>query len=242
MSSLSKIKNKRIPQHVAIIMDGNGRWAKILGKERSFGHQKGIDSVKHSLEASLKLNIKYLTLFAFSKENWERPSLEIKIIMELLAKSITKYKKKLIENNVKLNVIGDLNDLPNNSREAIEKAIRETNNNNNITLTIALSYSSRWEITNSIKKICNDIIRSKIKLKKITVDMVNNYLCTNNLPYPDLLIRTGGEKRISNFLLWQLAYAELYFTKTNWPDFNKRNFYNAIFEYQKRERRFGKVN
>ena len=242
MNSLSKIKNKKIPQHVAIIMDGNGRWATILGKERSFGHQKGIDSVKHSLEASLNLNIKYLTLFAFSKENWERPSLEIKIIMELLTKSIIKYKKKLIENNVKLNVIGDLNDLPVRSRKAIEKVIKETNNNNKITLTIALSYSSRWEITNSIKKICNDIVRSKIKLKKITVDMVNNYLCTNNLPYPDLLIRTGGEKRISNFLLWQLAYAELYFTKTNWPNFNKRNFYNAIFEYQKRERRFGKVN
>ena len=195
MSSLSKIKNKKIPQHVAIIMDGNGRWAKILGKERSFGHQKGIESVKHSLEASLKLNIKYLTLFAFSKENWERPSLEIKIIMELLAKSITKYKKKLIENNVKLNVIGDLNDLPDKSRRAIEKVIKETNNNNKITLTIALSYSSRWEITNSIKKIYNDIVRNKIKLKKITVDMVNNYLCTNNLPYPDLLIRTGGEKK-----------------------------------------------
>tara|TARA_Y100001978_G_scaffold198472_1_gene210966 strand:- start:256 stop:984 length:729 start_codon:yes stop_codon:yes gene_type:complete len=242
MSSSSKLKNKKIPQHVAIIMDGNGRWAKILGKERSFGHQKGIDSVKHSLEASLELNIKYLTLFAFSKENWERPSLEIKIIMELLTKSIIKHKKKLIENNVKLNIIGDLNDLPDKSREAIKKAIKETNNNNKITLTIALSYSSRWEITNSIKKICNDIITSKIKLNKLTEDVVNNYLCTNNLPYPDLLIRTGGEKRISNFLLWQLAYAELYFTKTNWPDFNKRNFYNAIFEYQKRERRFGKVN
>ena len=242
MTSLSKINTKKLPTHVCVIMDGNGRWAKILGKERSFGHQKGIDSVKQVLEASIKLNIKYLTLFAFSKENWERPSFEVKIIMKLLAKSIIKYKNNLIENNVKLNTIGDLNDLPNNSRKAIEEVIKETNNNNKITLTIALSYSSRWEITNSIKKIFNDFSQNKINLKNISEEMVNNYLCTNNLPYPDLLIRTGGEKRISNFLLWQLAYAELYFTKTNWPDFNKRKFYNAIFEYQKRDRRFGKVN
>jgi len=242
MTLFSKIDLKNIPNHICVIMDGNGRWAKILGKERTFGHQKGIESVKKILEESLKLGVKHLTLFAFSKENWERPTYEVKMIMKLLSKSILKYQKTLIENDVKLNTIGDLNDLPLDSKHAIEQVQKITNKNKKITLTIALSYSSRWEITNSIKNIISDFKQKKFNTKNINEKMVNNYLCTNNLPYPDLLIRTGGEKRISNFLLWQLAYAELYFCDTNWPDFEKKDFYSAILEYQKRERRFGKIN
>ena len=242
MTLFSEIDYTNIPNHVCIIMDGNGRWAKILGKERTFGHQKGIEAVKKILEESLKLGVKHLTLFAFSKENWDRPTLEVKTIMKLLSKSVLKYKNTLIENGVKLNTIGDLNDLPLESRNSIEQVKKITNKNQKITLTIALSYSSRWEIINSIKKIISDFQKNKFNIKNINEKTVNNYLCTNNLPYPDLLIRTGGEKRISNFLLWQLAYAELYFCNTNWPDFEKKDFHNAILEYQKRERRFGKIN
>ena len=242
MTFSSEINSKNIPNHICVIMDGNGRWAKILGKERTFGHQKGIDTVKKILEESLKLGVKYLTLFAFSKENWERPTYEVKMIMKLLSRSILKYKNTLIENDIKLNTIGDLNDLPLESQNAIKQVQQMTNKNQKITLTIALSYSSRWEITNSIKKIINDYHQKKFNIENITEKTVNNYLCTNNLPYPDLLIRTGGEKRISNFLLWQLAYSELYFCDTNWPDFEKKDFHNAILEYQKRERRFGKIN
>jgi len=242
MILFSEINSKNIPNHVCVIMDGNGRWAKILGKERTFGHQKGIEAVKKILEESLKLGIKYLTLFAFSKENWDRPTYEVKMIMKLLSKSILKYKNNLIENGVKLNAIGELNDLPLESKNAIKQVQQMTNKNQKITLTIALSYSSRWEITNSIKKIINDYKKKKFNIENINEKTVNNYLCTNNLPYPDLLIRTGGEKRISNFLLWQLAYSELYFCDTNWPDFEKKDFHDAILEYQKRERRFGKIN
>jgi len=242
MALLPKIDSKNIPKHVCIIMDGNGRWAKILGKERTFGHQRGIEAIKKILEESIQLGVSYLTLFAFSKENWERPTYEVKMIMKLLSKSILKYKQTLIENDVQLNTIGDLNDLPLESINAIKEVKESTNKNKKITLTIALSYSARWEITSSIKKIIRDFQKEKINPKNINEKMVNNYLCTNNLPYPDLLIRTGGEKRISNFLLWQLAYSELYFCDTNWPDFDKKEFYNAILEYQKRERRFGKIN
>ena len=242
MTLFSKIDSKKIPHHVSIIMDGNGRWAKILGKRRTFGHQKGIETVKKIIEESIKLKIKYLTLFAFSKENWERPNYEVKMIMKLLASSVIKYKKTLMENDVKLNTIGDLNDLPLDSKLAIEKVKKLTNKNKKLTLTIALSYSARWEISNAIKKIVSEFDQKKFNAKNINEKLVNNYLCTNNLPYPDLLIRTGGEKRISNFLLWQLAYAELYFCETNWPEFGKNDFYQAILEYQKRERRFGKVN
>ncbi len=242
MTLFSEIDYKKIPKHVCIIMDGNGRWAKILGKKRTFGHHKGIKVVKKILEESLKLGVEYLTLFAFSKENWDRPTPEVKTIMKLLSKSVLKYKNTLIENGVKLNTIGDLNDLPLESKDSIEQVKEITNKNKNITLTIALSYSSRWEIINSIKKIINDFQKNKFNIKNINEKTVNNYLCTKNLPYPDLLIRTGGEKRISNFLLWQLAYSELYFCNTNWPDFEKKDFHDAILEYQKRERRFGKIN
>ena len=238
MTLISEIDSTKIPNHVSIIMDGNGRWAKILGKQRTFGHQKGIETVKKIIEESIKLKIKYLTLFAFSKENWERPNYEVKMIMKLLARSVIKYKKTLMENDVKLNTIGDLNDLPLDSKLAIEKVKQLTNKNKKLTLTIALSYSARWEISNAIKKIVNEFDQKKFNAKNINEKLVNNYLCTNNLPYPDLLIRTGGEKRISNFLLWQLAYAELYFCETNWPEFGKNDFYQAILEYQKRERRF----
>ena len=242
MTLFSKINLNSVPNHVCIIMDGNGRWAKIIGKNRSFGHQKGIYSVKKILEQSIKLGVKHLTLFAFSKENWGRPKLEISAIMKLLANSILKYKKDLIDNDVKLNTIGDLNDLPLGSKNAIEQVKKITNKNKNITLTIALSYSSKWEIVNAIKKITSDCLNKKINSKNINEKLVNSYLCTYNLPEPDLLIRTGGEKRISNFLLWQLAYAELYFCEKNWPDFDEEDYYKAIIEFQNRDRRFGKLN
>ena len=242
MTLFSKINLNSVPNHVCIIMDGNGRWAKIIGKNRSFGHQNGIYSVKKILEQSIKLGVKHLTLFAFSKENWGRPKLEISTIMKLLANSILKYKKNLIDNDVKLNTIGDLNDLPLDSKNAIEEVKKITNKNKNITLTIALSYSSKWEIINAIKKITNDCLNNKINAKNINEKLVNSYLCTYNLPEPDLLIRTGGEKRISNFLLWQLAYSELYFCEKNWPDFEEEDYFKAIIEFQNRERRFGKLN
>tara|TARA_Y100001934_G_C12051307_1_gene630880 strand:+ start:82 stop:810 length:729 start_codon:yes stop_codon:yes gene_type:complete len=241
MTLFSEIDSKNIPKHVCVIMDGNGRWAKTLGKERSFGHQQGIKPVQNILKASMKLGVKYLTLFAFSKENWDRPKYEVNMIMTLLAKSIQKYKNDLIENGVKLNTIGNLNELPGNITKTIGKIKDATNKNEKITLTIALSYSSRWEIINLIKKMLIEHQKKKFNVKNINEEMVNNYLCTSNLPDPDLLIRTGGEKRISNFLLWQLAYTELYFCNTNWPEFNKEDFYNAVLEYQKRERRFGKI-
>ena len=240
MDYFSKI-NKNIPTHIAVIMDGNGRWAKKKGKARSFGHKQGIGSVQKIIKASLKAKIKYLTLFTFSKENWNRPKIEIANIMSLLTKSILTNQEEIIKNKIKISTIGHLEDLPKNSRNLINKLIKKTNKNTELTLTLALSYSGRAELIDCIKKLILDEREGKLNLKKLNEDIVNNYLYTKNLPYPDLLIRTGGEKRISNFLLWQSAYTELYFSDQEWPEFNEKEFYKAIVEFQKRERRFGKV-
>ena len=229
--------NKSIPKHIAIIMDGNGRWANEKGKLRLFGHKNGVKSVKEVVEGSVEFGIKYLTLFAFSTENWQRPKKEINALMQLLVNSIKNEKEILLKNDICVRIIGKINDLPKTCVMALDSLIKETKNNKKMTLILALSYSSRWEITNAIKKIINQ----KIKTDDINEEKITQYLQTHNVPDPELIIRTSGEFRISNFLLWQIAYAELYFTKTLWPDFRKSDLKKAILEYQKRDRRFGKI-
>lgn len=236
---INKIDKQNIPCHVAIIMDGNGRWAKSLGMSRSFGHKNGVNSVREVTEASAELGIKYLTLYAFSTENWNRPKFEINTLMSLLVSSINKEIKALIKNNIRLLTIGNTESLPSKVQKELLKAINITSKNTGLTLVLALSYSSRWEIINAINKLNNDIKNEIIKNEPITEEIFSKYLTTNDIPDPDLLIRTSGEFRISNFLLWQIAYSELYFTKKLWPDFNKNDFYEAIFALQNRERRFG---
>ena len=232
-----KIDLNNLPKHIAIIMDGNGRWAKTQGKFRSFGHQNGVRSVKDTVEAASEIGIKYLTLYAFSTENWNRPKEEVDALMTLLISTIHQETKTLIQNKIRLNMIGDITDLPEKCQTELSRSIEKTKINNRMTLTLALSYSSKWEIINAIKKI----ITEKIPAKDINEKRFSQYLNTKNVPNPELLIRTGGEKRISNFLLWQIAYSELYFTDTLWPEFTKEEFYKAVVEYQQRERRFGKI-
>ena len=242
MSLKAKIDLTKLPKHLAIIMDGNGRWAKGKGKERVFGHQNGVVAVKDTVEAASELGIKYLTLYAFSTENWNRPKQEINDLMELLVSTINKETKTLNDNNIRLLAIGDLKSLPGNCYTELNEAIKKTEKNTRTTLILALSYSSRWEILNAVKQIVNDIERKKIVLKDIDESVFNSYLCTAGIPEPELMIRTSGEHRISNFLLWQIAYAELYFTDKLWPDFRKEDVYAAIVDYQGRERRFGKIS
>ncbi len=232
------IKN-RIPEHVAIIMDGNGRWAESQGKQRFEGHQEGVVSVKSVVEAASEIGVKHLTLYAFSTENWNRPKEEIEALMSLLVSTLKSEVFDLSKNNIRLNAIGDLNSLPETVQEELQEAIEETSNNTGLTIHIALSYSSRWEIKNAVSCILKDF---KNKDVEITDELISDYLTTKNTPDPDLLIRTSGEYRISNFLLWQIAYSELYFTNTYWPDFRKEAFFEAINDYQKRERRFGKTS
>lgn len=236
---ITKIDKQQLPSHVAIIMDGNGRWAKSQGMSRSFGHKNGVNSVREVTEASAELGIKFLTLYAFSTENWNRPKFEINTLMSLLVSSINKEIKTLIKNNIRLLTIGNTESLPKKVQKELLKAITITSNNTGLTLVLALSYSSRWEIINAINKIQQDIRCEKIKDELITEELFSKYLSTYDIPDPDLLIRTSGEYRISNFLLWQIAYSELYFTKKLWPDFNRNDFYEAIFDLQNRERRFG---
>ncbi|MBN2766615.1 MAG: isoprenyl transferase [Paludibacteraceae bacterium] len=241
MSSFKeKIDSYHLPRHIAIIMDGNGRWAKERGYDRIFGHQNGVISVREVTEAAAETGIKYLTLYAFSTENWARPEHEVNALMELLVDTIEKETPTLNKNNVRLKAIGDLSRLPAGAAKKLQRCIAETSVNDGLTLVLALSYSSRWEINNAIKLLCNDVKNSKISISDITDETISNYLTTREIPDPDLMIRTSGEIRISNFLLWQIAYTELYFTNTHWPDFRKENFYEAIVEYQSRERRFGK--
>ena len=232
-----KIDLNNLPKHIAIIMDGNGRWAKTQGKFRSFGHQNGVRSVKDTVEAASEIGIKYLTLYAFSTENWNRPKEEVDALMTLLISTIHQETKTLIQNKIRLNMIGDITDLPEKCQTELSRSIEKTKINNRMTLTLALSYSSKWEIINAIKKI----ILEKIPPTEINEKTFSQYLNTKNVPNPELLIRTSGEKRISNFLLWQIAYSELYFTDTLWPEFTKEEFYKAVVEYQQRERRFGKI-
>ncbi len=232
----------KLPRHVAVIMDGNGRWAQKKGNSRIFGHQHGVTAVREITEAAAELGLGYLTLYAFSTENWRRPQREVNALMSLLVSTISSETKTLLKNNVKLNTIGCKECLPKNVLKKLEDSEKATSENTGLTLTLALSYSSRWEIVEATKKIAVDIQNGKTKTNEITDEVFNTYLTTYNLPDPELMIRTSGELRISNFLLWQIAYSELYFSEVLWPDYRKEDFYEALLDYQKRERRFGKTS
>ncbi len=241
MSQKDKINIQQLPRHIAIIMDGNGRWAKEKGEDRLFGHLHGVESVRNIVEGAAELGIQYLTLYAFSTENWDRPAYEVTGLMELLVETIRKEVPTLNKNNIRLHVIGDVDMLPAPAKKELDEAIKETSINTGLNLIMALSYSSRWEINTAIKNIAEQVKQNKLQPADITTETVQQYLCTSQFPDPELMIRTSGEYRISNFLLYQLAYAELYFTHTLWPDFRKENLYEAILDYQGRERRFGKT-
>ena len=238
VSLFSQIRKDRVPQHVAIIMDGNGRWAKSQGKERVFGHFQGVESVRNSVRAAIKCGVKYLTLYAFSTENWNRPKEEVDALMELLVNTILNEVPSLNQQGIKLRFIGDRTALPQSCLNTILESERLTVSNGELTLTLALSYSARWEMIQAVKKI----VSSGISEKEITEEVVSNAMETIGMPDPELLVRTSGELRISNFLLWQIAYAELFFTDKFWPDFDEELFYEAILSYQSRERRFGKTS
>ena len=241
MSLKDAIDVERLPRHIAIIMDGNGRWAQEKGEDRLFGHLHGVESVRNIVEGCAELGIEYLTLYAFSTENWDRPANEVSGLMEILVDTIRKEVPTLNKNNIKLHVIGDLNMLPVSARQALEEALIETGKNTGLNLVMALSYSSRWELVNAVKNIAADVKGGMLDPINITQETLQKYLSTSEFPDPELMIRTSGEYRISNFLLYQLAYAELYFTNTRWPDFRKDNLYEAIIDFQNRERRFGKT-
>lgn len=242
MTHIDQIDKKRLPRHVAIIMDGNGRWAKQHGHDRVFGHQNGVDSVDKVTEAAAELGIEYLTLYAFSTENWNRPKAEVDALMEILSSALKHNIEKISKNNVRLIVIGDWSRLSEKTCANLHDAMKLTDNNTGLKLVLAISYSSRWEIIEAVKHIAADTKEGKISTDDINDDLFANYLSTKGIPDPDLLIRTSGEYRISNFLMWQLSYSELYFTDICWPDFKKEQFYDAIIDYQKRERRFGKTS
>jgi undecaprenyl diphosphate synthase len=234
-----QIDKTRLPVHVAVIMDGNGRWAKKRGFIRTLGHEKGVDAVRNTVEAAAEIGISYLTMYAFSTENWNRPKYEIDALMRILVSSLHKEMKTLMNNNVKLKAIGDLKSLPARSYKELMKSISETEQNTGLTLVLALSYSSRWEIVEAAREIARKVAAKELSPDQVDLTTVTSALTTSGIPDPELLIRTSGEHRISNFLLWQIAYAELYFTATLWPDFGKDDFYTAILDFQGRERRFG---
>ncbi|SEF71645.1 isoprenyl transferase [Flavobacterium urumqiense] len=242
MEILNTVDTTNLPKHLAIIMDGNGRWAKQQGLLRSLGHQSGTKSVKVIIEASAKLGIEFLTLYAFSSENWNRPKLEVETLMKVLINSLKKELVTLQKNNIKLNAIGNLEKLPQSAQKELLDVINKTKDNTKMTLTLALSYGSREELVSAVKNICSKVKNNIISIDAIDDSIINEHLYTQNLPDVDLLIRTSGEHRISNFLLWQIAYAELYFTDILWPDFKEQDLYEAIISYQKRERRFGKTS
>ena len=231
-----EIDKKNLPKHIAITMDGNGRWAKAKGKNRIFGHKNGVTAVRETVESAVENNIEFLTLYAFSTENWLRPKLEVNSLMNLLVSSIINETKTLMNNDIKLMAIGDINKIPKTAKNKLDSVIEKTKKNSKMSLILAISYSGRWEILNAVKKI----IKNNINVNEINEHLFRQYLDTKNVPDPELVIRTSGEHRISNFLLWQIAYSELYFTNVMWPDFRKKDFINAIIEYQKRDRRFGK--
>ena len=223
-------------------MDGNGRWAKQQGKSRVFGHRNGVQSVREITEASAELGVKYLTLYAFSTENWSRPAFEVNALMTLLVETVRKEIKTLMNNDIRLEAIGDIEKLPSKTQKALKEGMHTTKSNKRMTLVLALNYSSRWEIRNAVQELSGKVERNELKSEDITDEMISNHLATKSIPDPELLIRTSGESRISNFLLWQIAYAELYFTEIFWPEFRKDNLYEAILDYQQRERRFGKTS
>jgi len=241
MSLKEKIDIQRLPSHIAIIMDGNGRWAMEKGEDRLYGHMHGVESVRDVVEGAAELGVKYLTLYAFSTENWERPEYEVSGLMELLVDTIHKEVPTLNKNNIRLHVIGDIGMLPEAAKIELREALNETSKNTGLNLIMALSYSSRWEIVTMVRQIAADVKEGKLNADSITQETIQQYLATHAFPDPELMIRTSGEYRISNFLLYQLAYSELYFTNTLWPDFRKKNLYEAILDYQGRERRFGKT-
>jgi undecaprenyl diphosphate synthase len=242
MNYLQSINQSSIPQHVAIIMDGNGRWAKQQGEDRIFGHHEGVNSVREIVEACGEIGVKFLTLYAFSTENWNRPKEEVDGLMELLVGTISMETKNLNDKGVRLEAIGDLKSLPEICQHQLQESINITSKNNKVTLILALSYSSKWEITNSVKEIAKEIATGTLLPSEITSELIDSHLNTRLWPNPELMIRTSGERRISNFLLWQLAYAEFYFTDVLWPEFRKDDFFKAIISYQNRERRFGKTS
>ncbi|HJU45728.1 MAG TPA: isoprenyl transferase [Chitinophagaceae bacterium] len=243
MSSLkAEVDLHRLPRHIAVIMDGNGRWAKEKGKDRLFGHYHGVESVRDIVEGCAELGVGYLTLYAFSTENWDRPEDEVSGLMELLVDTIRNEVATLNKNNIRLHVIGDISMLPESARKEMEEACQITAGNTGLNLVMALSYSSRWELENAVKQIAQEVKEGRLQPEAITQGTLQEYLCTAGFPDPELMIRTSGEHRISNFLLYQLAYAELYFTNVLWPDFRKENLYEAIIDFQKRERRFGKTS
>lgn len=238
----NNIDKNRVPRHIAVIMDGNGRWAKEKGEERLFGHANGVSSVKAVTEGCAELGVDYLTLYTFSKENWNRPEDEVNGLMSLLVSTIKEQVDDLNKNNVRFGVIGDLDNMPEKPRKELEYAIARLADNTGLHLILALNYSSRWEIQHAVKTIANDIKQNKLNPEDINEELIQQHLTTKHIPDPELMIRTGGERRISNFLLYQLAYAELYFTETLWPDFSKEHLFNAVIDFQQRERRFGKTS
>ncbi len=237
-----KIDTNNLPQHIAVIMDGNGRWAKTKGAERVYGHQNAIEAVRAATEGCAELGIKYLTLYAFSTENWARPKIEVDALMHLLVTTIKSELKTLTKNNVRLDTIGDVESLPSACRQELREAIELTKENTGLTLLLALNYSGRWEIVEAVREIAKKAVSQQIAIEDISQSMLSDYLCTSNIPDPELLIRTSGEMRVSNFLLWQIAYTELYITDVLWPDFRRKDLYEAILAYQRRERRFGKIS
>ncbi len=238
----NKLDKNKMPKHVAVIMDGNGRWAEKHGKARVFGHERGVESVRSVVEGAGEIGIEFLTLYAFSTENWERPKNEVDALMELLVQAIEVETESLMKNNVRLSTIGDIDSMPVKVKEKLEGCIRFLNSNTGLNLVLALSYSSKWEIINAVKNLVQDTIENKIKPETINNKLFEGYLNTVGIPDPELLIRTSGEYRISNFLLWQIAYSELYFTEKLWPDFRKEDLFEAVVDYQNRERRFGKTS
>jgi undecaprenyl diphosphate synthase len=239
---LNKLSKENLPEHIAVIMDGNGRWATEKGQNRIYGHQHGVEAVRQTVEGCAEFGIKYLTLYAFSTENWQRPKDEIIALMELLVSTLRSEISTLNKNNIRLHSIGNLQDLPEKCFNELMECIRGTENNTGLNLILALSYSARWDILNAVKLISNKHCNGELDVSAISDEDFKSHLTTNNFPYPELLIRTSGEKRISNFLLWEIAYSELYFCSKHWPDFNKEELLTAILDYQKRERRFGKTS
>ena len=237
-----QVQKNKLPNHVAIIMDGNGRWAKLRGKPRIFGHRNGVRAVREVTEATAELGIPFLTLYAFSTENWSRPILEVNALMSLLVDTIHKEVSTMMENNIRLNAIGDLDQLPVKTKIALMEGIEMTSKNSRMVLTLALNYSSRWEIVKAVKAIATKVQNKTLRVDDIDDRLFSQHLITFNIPNPELLIRTSGENRVSNFLLWQIAYTELYFCPVLWPEFSRTHFYEALIDYQKRERRFGKIS
>ena len=239
---LHRIDLQKVPNHIAIIMDGNGRWAKGKGMQRVFGHKNALTAIRETADAASEIGVKYVTLYAFSTENWNRPKLEVDALMSLLVSTLKKELPEFQRKNVKINAIGNIDSLPKSAQKVLAKVISETENNTKITLTFALSYGSREEIVNTIKNISKKVVNNELDIEKIDEKIINNHLYTFNLPDVDLMIRTSGEQRISNFLLWQIAYAELYFTEILWPDYRRGDLFDAVIDYQNRERRFGKTS